>query len=187
MYYLRDIEERDLDGLFAVAGHLDTVNLPEDREVLARLIALSQRSFAGEVEPLKRQYIFALFEIARGGERGGADRQFTGMSYQEADHISQTNKEFIRTLFPSEPIYACLLPRAVQDLIGVVGPETRGVEKMLRRVGFEFAGRIDPFDGGPHFIADTDEISLVKATRRLTVAAVDLPDGAVAPLGPVCV
>src|SRR5205814_1517778 len=107
-------------------------------------------------------------------------RHFTGMSYQEADRLSKTNKEFIRSLFPSEPLYTCLLPREVQALIGVVGPETRGVEKMLRKIGFQHANRIDPFDGGPHFIARTDDITLVRQTRRARVipgeAPTELPD-----------
>jgi arginine N-succinyltransferase len=108
------------------------------------------------------------------------------MTYQQADRISQTNKEFIRALFPSEPIYACLLPAAAQALIGEVGPETKGVEKMLRRIGFEYGGRIDPFDGGPHFTARTDDVTLVKATRRARAVAVDaLPAGS--PTGLVCV
>jgi arginine N-succinyltransferase len=43
------------------------------------------------------------------------------------------------------------------------------VEKMLRRIGFNYIDRIDPFDGGPHFIAKTDEITLVKKTQKCTV------------------
>ena len=78
-------------------------------------------------------------------------RRFTGLSYQEADRLSQDNKEFIRALFPQDPLYASLLPPHVQELIGKVGPDTRGVEKMLREVGFTYAHRIDPFDGGPAF------------------------------------
>ncbi len=80
-------------------------------------------------------------------------RKFTGLTYQEADRLSQTNKEFIRALFPQDPIYATLLPPHVQALIGQVGPDTKGVEKMLREAGFSYANRIDPFDGGPHFRA----------------------------------
>jgi arginine N-succinyltransferase len=91
------------------------------------------------------------------------------MSYQEADRLSQTNKEFIRALFPAEPIYLSLLPPAVQRMVGEVGPDTKGVEKMLRRIGFEYAERIDPFDGGPHFIAKTDDITLVRGTRTARV------------------
>jgi arginine N-succinyltransferase len=97
-------------------------------------------------------------------------RKFTGLSYQEADRLSQSNKEFIRALFPQDPIYATLLPAHVQALIGEVGPDTKGVEKMLREVGFAYAHRIDPFDGGPHFHARTDDIALVKAARTARVA-----------------
>ena len=96
-------------------------------------------------------------------------RKFTGLSYQEADRLSHENKEFIRSLFPEEPIYATLLPLEVQALIGQVGPQTKGVEKMLRRAGFRYAHRIDPFDGGPHFQARLDDVLPVRATRRARV------------------
>ena len=38
---------------------------------------------------------------------------------------------------------------------------------MLRRIGFSYAERIDPFDGGPHFIAKTDDITLVRRALEL--------------------
>src|SRR5690606_22492842 len=93
----------------------------------------------------------------------------TGLSYGEADLLSKDNKEFIKSLFPHGLIYTSLFPDEVRQVIGVVGPETRGVEKMLRRIGFEFARTIDPFDGGPHFIADTDRITLVADARPVTL------------------
>ena len=37
-------------------------------------------------------------------------------------------------------------------MIGQVGPDTKSVETMLRQIGFKYAERIDPFDGGPHFV-----------------------------------
>lgn len=92
-------------------------------------------------------------------------RKFTDMSYSEADRLSKRNKEFIKSLFPSGDVYTTLFPRDAQDVIGKVGRETRGVEKLLRRIGFTYCNRIDPFDGGPHFRASTDEIALVKRTR----------------------
>jgi arginine N-succinyltransferase len=39
---------------------------------------------------------------------------------------------------------------------------------MLRRVGFRYAERIDPFDGGPHFVANADEVTLIQNTRSAT-------------------
>jgi arginine N-succinyltransferase len=96
-------------------------------------------------------------------------RRFTGLSYQEADRLSHENKEFIRALFPEEPIYATLLPAEVQSRIGQVGPATRGVERMLKRIGFAYAGRIDPFDGGPHFQARLEDIVPVRLASTASV------------------
>ncbi len=93
-------------------------------------------------------------------------RKFTDMSYMEADKLSKRNKEFIRGLFPEGTIYATLLPEDAQRVIGKTGAQTRGVEKLLRRIGFRYAHRVDPFDGGPHYTARMDEIRLVQETRR---------------------
>jgi arginine N-succinyltransferase len=93
-------------------------------------------------------------------------RRFTDMSYAEADLLSKKNKEFIKSLFPDGGIYATVLSADAQAVIGKTGAQTRGVEKLLRRIGFRYANRVDPFDGGPHFAARLDEISLVQETRR---------------------
>jgi arginine N-succinyltransferase len=278
-FTLREVFPDDLEGLHAVAAHLNTVNLPNDRAVLEELIEHSRKSFNGQLDVFKREYLFVLideserkiigtsmihaqhgtrraphifFDVMQderysesldkhfihkvlrigynyngpteiGGlvlhpsyrrnpvvlgkwlsyvrflyiglhrakfrdevlsellpplEKDGTSplwevlgRHFTGMSYQEADRLSQTNKEFIRSLFPADSIYISLLPFSVQDLVGQVGPDTKGVEKMLRRIGFEYANRIDPFDGGPHFIAKTDHITLVQASQMARVVA----------------
>jgi len=93
-------------------------------------------------------------------------RHFTGMSYAEADLLSSEDKGFVRDLFPSGNIYASVLSEDAQGVIGKVGAQTRGVEKMLRRIGFRYAERVDPFDGGPHFVAPLDEITLIQNTTR---------------------
>lgn len=93
-------------------------------------------------------------------------KKFTGLTYSDADRLSSGNKEFIKELFPQSDIYATLFPKRVQQVIGQVGRETQGVKKMLERIGFEYAYRIDPFDGGPHFEAVTDEITLIEALRH---------------------
>lgn len=105
-------------------------------------------------------------------------RRFTGLTYQEADRLSKDNKEFIHALFPDDPIHTELLPDEVQAIIGQVGEETKGVEKMLRRIGFEYAQQIDPFDGGPHFMAHTDDITIVRDAREVEVRDAGAGDGA---------
>src|SRR5262249_21345258 len=104
-------------------------------------------------------------------------RRFTDMSYPEADLLSSENKDFIRDLFPRDPIYVNLLSSEAQAVIGQVGGQTKGGEEKLPRVGFKYVNRVDPFDGGPHFTAPTDEVTLVKAARSCIVEAL-LPDNA---------
>lgn len=108
-------------------------------------------------------------------------RRFTGLDYLEADRISKTNKEFIRGLFPSGLIYASLFGDEAQQVIGVVGPQTEGVKKMLTAIGFTPVGRIDPFDGGPHFEADTETLWPVTKTRVGAIKIVDPHELAAAP------
>jgi arginine N-succinyltransferase len=101
-------------------------------------------------------------------------KRFTGLEYQEADRRSRENKEFIQQLFPPGGLYVTLFPRRVQRALGAVGPATRGVRHLLERVGFRPVHRIDPFDGGPHYEAAVDDVTLVRAHRRLRLARRDL-------------
>lgn len=274
-FEIRSAGPEDEGPLFELARHLNTVNLPNDRDHVRSLLEDSEKSFSGEEQNVaRRRYVFVLWDseqqraagsssiIAQLGRRdapyiyfdvlkeekysrtidahfehtllrlgfsyggptelgglvvhpdyrrmperlgrmisyvrflfiaahreafraellaellpplepdGGSllwdalGRRFTAMSYAEADLLSSENKDFIRDLFPGGVIYATLFDEAAQRLIGRVGSQTRGVEKMLRRIGFEYAERIDPFDGGPHFVARTGDVTLVRQTRR---------------------
>jgi arginine N-succinyltransferase len=105
-------------------------------------------------------------------------RKFTGLTYQEADLLSKDNKEFIHALFPDDPIHTELLPDDVRAVIGHVGEETKPVEKMLRRIGFTYAEQIDPFDGGPHFVARTDDILVVREAKQVVTVPIEHADAA---------
>ncbi len=91
--------------------------------------------------------------------------RFTGLTYDEADALSRDDKEFIWKLFPLTPVNASLLPRNVQDILGQVGPDSQGARRLLESIGFSYSGRIDPFDGGPHFEVATDDITLIRDAR----------------------
>jgi len=158
--------------------------LPEYRghpEALGRALSYVRFVFIGMHRPVFRDKV--LSELLPPLEPNGTSRlwehlgrHFTGLTYQDADLRSKDNKEFIHALFPDDPIHTALLPTDVRAVIGQVAPETKGVEKMLRRIGFEYANQIDPFDGGPHFIARTDDIPLVRDSREVVVSAVDNAD-----------
>ncbi len=284
-YEIRGAVSSDEDQLLEVAHHLNTVNLPADREAIRGILELSQKSFSGAIkDPRRREYVFVLADLDTNrivgtsmiiGQLGRRDapyvyvdvfeeerysatldkhfqhvvlkigysysgpteigglivspeyrkkperlgllisyvrflylhmhrdwfrdellaellpplepdgtshlwnavgRKFTDMTYAEADRLSKMNKEFVKGLFPEGPVYATLLPENAQSVIGKVGGQTKGVEKMLRRIGFRYAWRVDPFDGGPHFTAATDEVTLVRASHKARIAGL-LTDG----------
>jgi arginine N-succinyltransferase len=265
----------DEEQLLDVARHLDSVNLPDDRDSIHEIVDTSYRSFTGQItNPRLRQYVFVLVDLQKniiagtsmiiaqlgsreapyiyfdvldeekysatadkhfyhtvlrigysyygpteiGGlvlrpeYRGASERlgtsisyvrflylaahrplfqeeilaellpplepdgtshlwealgrRFTGMSYAEADLLSKKNKEFIKGLFPEGVIYATVLSKEAQSVIGKTGAQTRGVERLLLRIGFRYAHRVDPFDGGPHYTARMDEITLIEQSRR---------------------
>ncbi|USN99452.1 MAG: arginine N-succinyltransferase [Phycisphaeraceae bacterium] len=92
-------------------------------------------------------------------------RRFIPLSYDEADRFCQYSREFIASMLPREELYLSLLPPAARAVIGEVGPETQPARRMLEKMGFAYHGFIDPFDGGPHLTANTDEIPLARDTR----------------------
>lgn len=276
-YVIREVEPKDLDGLYRLSKHLNSVNFPHDRAALERRIRFSRKSFAGRIPQVSLgRYMFVMAHATSGRIAGTSTifakhgtpehphvffdvlederysttldrhfkhttlrlgftyhgptelgalvldpklrahglgrplsfvrflfmamyrsrfrdeviaelmpplepdgrsrlwehigRRFTGLPYQEADKLSYTNKEFILSLFPME-MNATLLPDDVRALIGEVGEATKGVRRMLESIGFEYVSRIDPFDGGPHFHAMTDDIAVVKDTTSGFVAA----------------
>jgi arginine N-succinyltransferase len=287
-YEIRSASPADEDQLLEVARHLNTVNLPNDREEIRGILEQAHKSFTGAIKDARRrEYVFVLVDHEKNrivgtsmiiGQLGRRDapyiyvdvseeerysatldkhfrhvvlkigysyngpteigglivspeyrkkperlgllisyvrflyikqhrdlfkdellaellpplesdgtshlwnalgRKFTDMTYAEADRLSKKNKEFIKGLFPEGAIYATLLPQDAQDVIGKVGAQTRGVEKMLRRIGFRYAWRVDPFDGGPHFTAPADEVTLVARTHEAAITKLlppsDLP------------
>lgn len=96
-------------------------------------------------------------------------RRFINMSYAEADRFCQRSREFMTSLLPREEIYLTLLPAEARRVVGEVNVETVPARKMLEGIGFKYHDMIDPFDGGPHLEAKTDEIGVVKSTSRTTL------------------
>lgn len=124
--------------------------------------------------PLFRERVLAellppLMEDGRSLLWESIGKKFTGLDYTEADKLSRRNKEFIKELFPQSDIYASLFSARAQKLIGEVGPNTRGVQRMLERIGFKYANHIDPFDGGPHYEANLSDVTLVRHFRTASV------------------
>ncbi|MGZ3742953.1 MAG: arginine N-succinyltransferase [Pseudobdellovibrionaceae bacterium] len=94
-------------------------------------------------------------------------RRFTGLPYQEADMLSQSHKEFIESLFPKDDIYLCLLDGKARLVLGRVGEATKPAQHLLESIGFEYLDEVDPFDGGPHYGANVEDILPIKLGKRV--------------------
>jgi arginine N-succinyltransferase len=104
-------------------------------------------------------------------------KRFTDLDYQTADKKSRENKEFIQQLFPPVDVYATLFPDGVRRALGKVAPATEPVRHLLEKIGFRDVSRIDPFDGGPHYEARLEDVTLVRAHRKARIAAEPLAGG----------
>lgn len=96
-------------------------------------------------------------------------RRFLNMEYHDADVLSRKNKEFILSLFPSGTIYETLLPIEARDAVGKVGADTEPVKRMLESIGFKYTHEVDPFDGGPHYRCQLDDIKPVKTIQQAQI------------------
>lgn len=160
-------------------------------EKLGRLLSLGRFSFIAAFRAWFRDRVLAeLLPPLERGPEGRTDSRlwdalgsrFTNLTYAEADRLSAVDKEFIWRLFPMSPVHLSLLPPEVQDIVGRVGPETTGAMRLLQSIGFAYSRKVDPFDGGPHWEAVTNEISLVRGAqwcRGRGVAPDQLGDDAV--------
>lgn len=100
-------------------------------------------------------------------------RKFIPVKYGEADRFCQHNRGFIPELLPKDEIYLSLFPLEVQNLIGAVSRETIPARRILESLGFQYRNFVDPFDGGPHLDAVTDDVPLISATARVTLVEAD--------------
>jgi len=140
---------------------------------LGKLLSLTRFIFIGENKNLFTKQIHSELMPPLTSEGSSLlweaiGRKFFKMEYWEADKLSQTNKEFILNLFPQGTIYTKLLPDAARESIGMVGNDTLPVKKMLENIGFRYTHEVDPFDGGPHYRADVEEISIIKNSLTFT-------------------
>nr|WP_301287178.1 arginine N-succinyltransferase [Sphingobium sp. OAS761] len=96
----------------------------------------------------------------------GLAGRFFGMSFQEADEFNAVNgNQFIADLMPKTPIYTAMLTDSARAVIGLPHPNGRAAMRMLETEGFENAGYVDIFDGGPTMIGQIDQLKTVSGAR----------------------
>ncbi|RJE72261.1 arginine N-succinyltransferase [Pseudoalteromonas sp. MSK9-3] len=95
---------------------------------------------------------------------------FFSIEFPQADHlVGLGDKVFISELMPKYPIYANLLSKKAQDVIGQVHEKTKPALRLLEKEGFEHRGYVDLFDAGPTVEAKLTNIQTVQASHVATV------------------
>ena len=103
----------------------------------------------------------------------GLAGRFFGMSFQEADEFNAVNgNQFIADLMPKTPIYTAMLTDSARAVIGLPHPNGRAAMRMLETEGFDNAGYVDIFDGGPTMVGQIDQLRTVAGARDVTLGAV---------------
>lgn len=156
-----------IDGPTEVGGLMLDRGYRRRPEKLGRLLSLSRFIYMGLMPQQFESEVLCEFappltDEGRSEFWEALGRRFTGMSYLEADQLSQKHKGFIKSLFPEGDIYLCLLEANARVVIGEVGEETRGARHLLEKIGFRYRNEVDPFDGGPHYSCKLKDITLIK-------------------------
>ncbi len=92
-------------------------------------------------------------------------QKLTGLSYREADERSRTDKSFFTSVFPHHPIPFADLSSEARAVIGRVGPETEPAVSIVTSLGLKYLHEVDPFDGGPHYGAEVQDIRFEVAEK----------------------
>ena len=157
----------DTDGPTEISGLLIDRSYRRRPEKLGRQISMIRFLYMGMYsQDFEKRVLCELTPPLGDGGRSefweALGRRFTGLPYQEADLLSQQNREFISSLFPEEDIYLALLDSKARLVLGRVGDETLPAQHLLESIGFKYLNEVDPFDGGPHYGVDLADISIVK-------------------------
>lgn len=162
----------DFDGPTEIGALVLDPEYRNRPEKLGKILSFSRFMYMAARRPLFRDEVLCEL-MPPFNERGDSPiweevgRRFTNLSYDEADRLSRKNKEFITSLFPEGDIYTCMLSSEARQAVGEVNPDTQPVKRMLEKIGFHYRNMIDPFDGGPHYLAKTGSIDPVKRTKRV--------------------
>lgn len=165
----------DATGPTEVGGLIIQPSYRGHRSKPGRFLSFVRFHFIGLHRPLFGDRLLAemMARVSNDGDNLFWDhigRRFIPVKYSEADRFCQHNRRFIDELMPKDDLYLTLLPLDVLNQVAQVSPDTAPARRLLEKLGFEYKGFIDPFDGGPHLEAVTSDVPLVKATTRTTVA-----------------
>lgn len=104
-------------------------------------------------------------------------RHFLDLDYTEVMRQLQLSRTFIIDILPKYPIYASLLPKDAQEVIGKTHKFSSRALSMLAQEGFQLTKEVDLFDAGPKIEAFAQDLLTVKKSRLATVSSISSDNG----------
>ncbi|MEM1024176.1 MAG: arginine N-succinyltransferase [Myxococcota bacterium] len=85
-FVLREVQTRDLEALYGLSAHLDSVNIPHDRKVLRSIIKTARSSFLGKLHWSRCVYFFVMENLGT-GEIVGTSLIFGQHGHPDDPHV----------------------------------------------------------------------------------------------------
>ncbi|MDE1463872.1 arginine N-succinyltransferase [Spartinivicinus poritis] len=94
-------------------------------------------------------------------------KHFFSMDIAKAIYLVGINSNaFIATLMPQYPVYAPLLSKEAQAILGKPREDVTFNMELLKQEGFQHRGYIDIFDAGPTLEADTKKLKTISHSQQ---------------------
>ncbi len=147
------------------------------RKGVGRLLSLSRFLFMAQHRSSFESQVIAemrgvVDEHGRSPFWDALGSHFFQIEYPTADYLSMVDKKFIADLMPTHPIYIPLLPKAAQDVIAQVHPNTQPAVRLLESEGFKFNGMVDIFEAGPVMACPLDQVRTVRLSQKATITRI---------------
>lgn len=99
-------------------------------------------------------------------------RHFFDMEFPHADYLVMKDKSFLAELMPRHPVYLPLLPKAAQDVVNQVHPDSAPALHLLESEGFARNGMVDIFEGGPVVSCQRTRIRTVRESKKVRISGI---------------
>lgn len=95
---------------------------------------------------------------------------FCEKDFKTANTITSiAGTEVVAGLLPNFPVYACMFPESVQDVIGKAHLNAEAAKHVLEKEGFAYRQHVDILDAGPILEVEKHSIKTLKENRKLKV------------------
>lgn len=100
-------------------------------------------------------------------------RKFLDIDFVKLCELISQSKAFVPSILPKHPLYVPLLPKEIQELIGVPHPASKPALQILLTEGFHITNDVDITDIGPRIEGSLKNLVTINSSHKAIVTKVD--------------